>query len=62
MTKYTKVLVSINFLGLFGLCGLSEGALPFGIFPFLTTGWYYKPSPTESVVLGLILVKVSDEG
>lgn len=36
-----------------------EGALPFGIFPILTTGWYYKPGPIESVVLGLIIVKVS---
>lgn len=32
-------------------------AFPIGI-PILPSSWYYKPTPEESVVLGLILVKV----
>ncbi|CAL8121820.1 unnamed protein product [Orchesella dallaii] len=56
--RVTFILILTSFLSVIGLSGIAECSLPFGIFPFLTTGWYYKPSPVESVVLGLIVVKV----
>lgn len=46
---------------LIGVSDVVECALPFGIFPLLTSGWYYKPNPVESVIFGLIVVKVSNQ-
>ncbi len=46
---------------LIGVFDVVECALPFGIFPLLTSGWYYKPNPVESVIFGLIVVKVSNK-
>ena len=56
--KYFYSKTTLISLGIFWCVNLSRAALPFGVFPFLTTGWYYKPGPVESIVLGLIVVKV----
>lgn len=53
------LLLALTSSCLLSVCGVTESALPFGVFPLLTSGWYYKPNPVESVIFGLIVVKVN---
>ncbi len=59
--KYFYLRTTVIGILLFWCTSLTQAGFPL-IFPFLTTGWYYKPGPVESIVLGLIVVKVRDVG
>jgi hypothetical protein len=43
----------------FGLNQVTEAGIFNAVVPNLSSGWFAKPGPTESLVFGLMVLKVS---